>query len=263
MLLIPVISENASTLPGGVTIANEFNAISPYATNGLTHAQYNIAQYRHAYYVKASERQLVNNTRGNHLQAKIDQLQADFIDDIATDLYGASADSDSAMLGIQYPLATANVVGNIDQATATDWQSNVTTSAGPLDLDMIDNSMDAAMNRRGKIDLIMFSYSSTNNLWAKFRAQIPHQLYNADFSAKYGFNNIEYMGATCIMEGRLTAGVIVGLDSKSWYYAGDTTPKAHEVIRLPGTGAEEHYFDMFAGVACANPARNFRITGVS
>jgi len=265
MLLLPVLAAAASTLPGGVTMAGEFTPITPYRTNGLTQAQYNIAQYRHAFYLTANEKQLINNARGNYLQGKVDQLMADFTSDIADDLLSANADADNAALGVQWAIATGNLVGNIDQSSVANWRGNVTTSAGPLDLDMIDLHIGAVNNKRGNIDLMLFSYDSSNDLFSKFRAQISPaaRLVNADFKAKYGFTNIEYMGATCVQEGRLTAGVIVGFDTSSWYYSGDLRPNKQDVIRIPGTGVEEHYYDMFLGVGTNNPGKNFRITGVS
>ena len=265
LLITPVIFENSGTVPDGVTDANELTAITPYVTNGFTQAQFNIAHYRNAMYVRESEKQLINNTRGNFMQGKIDQLMADFKDAVADDLASANADSRTAVLGIQQALATTNTVGGIDQSSATDWASNVTTSAGAFSLDMLDDKIDACAVRNGKIDMMLFAYSSTNNLFGKLRAALSpaERLVNANFKAKYGFTNIEYLDAVCVADNRLTAGVICGFDSSTWFYCGDEKPVAKEVQRLTGTDADEHMYTLWAGVACNSPAKNFRLTGVS
>ena len=265
LLITPVIYEDASTLPDGVADASEVTPISPYITNGFTQAQYNIAHYRQAMYVRESEKQLINNTRGNFMQGKIEQMMADFTSAVADDLASTSADSRTAVLGVQQVLSTSNTVGGIDQGTYTDWQSNVTTSAGAFSLDLLDDKIDAVAVRNGKIDMMLFAYSSTNNLFGKLRAALSpaERLVNANFKAKYGFTNIEYLDAVCVADNRLTAGVIVGFDSSTWFYAGDEKPVAKEVIRYPGTDMDEYMYTLWAGVGCNNPAKNFRITGVS
>lgn len=263
-MLLPLLLAAATTLPNGVTDANELTAITPYITSGPTQAQFNIAHYRHAMYLRASEKRLINNTRGNILEAKTEQLMSDFVDMLAGDLYSANADSREAVLGIQYALSTSNTVGNIDQSSVTAWQANVTASAGAFSLDLIDDGMDAVANKRGKVDTIALAYSSSNNLFSKLRSQInPAQRLVNTTMAKYGFESIEYNGATCVMDGRLTAGVIIGLDSRTWFYAGDDKPQAAPVDRLEGTDADEYFYTMFAGVATNNPGKNFRLTGVS
>lgn len=265
LLLLPVLLSANTTLPDGVTDAGELTGISPYATAGFTQAQYNIAHYRGAMYVRESEKQLINNTRGNFMQGKIEQLMADFKNAVADDLASTSADSRTAVLGIQQVLATANTVGNIDQSSDTDWQSNVTTSAGAFSLDMLDDKIDAVAVRNGKIDMMLFAYSSTNNLFGKLRAALSpaERLVNANFKAKYGFTNIEYLDAVCVADNRLTAGVICGFDSSTWFYAGDEKPVGKEVQRYPGTDMDEYMYTLWAGVGCNNPAKNFRLTGVS
>lgn len=264
-MLIPVIYADASTTADGVTDANELTPITPYAISGMSQAFYNIAHYRHALYHRASEQQLNNNDRANLLDGAVRQLMNSFKDEIAGDLMGTAADARDAVLGIQQVLATANTVGGIDQSSNSDWQSNVTISAGAFTLDLIDDKVDVVAPRRGNTDLILLGFTSSLNLFGKLRAALaPSQrLVNTQFEAKYGFKNIEYLGATCISENRLSSGVIVGLDSRTWYHCGDTRPQLHHNDPLPGTDADEHLYNMFLGIGCSNPARNWRLTGVS
>lgn len=265
LLLLPVLTAAASTAPAGVAIADEFTPITPYATNGLTQAQYNIAHYRQAFYVKDSEKQLNDNAKANMMEGRLMQMMGDFRTLINSHLVSASADSNTRILGTQYAIATANTVGNIDQATYTDWQGNVTTSAGAFSLDLLDAGIDAVNAKEGTIDLITLAFSSSNNLWNKLISQLGSaaRLVNTEFSAKFGFNNVVYRDATCVMDPSLTAGVIQGFDTKSWYYAGDTVPKLKGIDRIIGTDAEEHFYNMWAGVGTNNPGKNFRLTGVS
>lgn len=264
-MLLPILEANSSTAATGVATANEFTAITPYATNGATQAAYQIAHYRHAFYVKASETKQINNKRGNFMDLKVQQLNDSFINLLANDLAGTAADSESNVLGIQQPLSTSNTVGQINQSTDTDWQSNVQTGVGAFSLDLLDWGIDAVDNRAGKVDLILLAYSASNNLFAKARAAIApaERLVNQEFKAKYGFTNIDYLGATLVSDGRLTAGVIAGFDTSTWYWHGDTSPKPVTIERYPGTDAMEHMYNLWCALGTNNPAKNFRETGAS
>lgn len=266
-LLLPIIHSDASTTADGVTDANELTPITPYAISGMTQAMYNIAHYRHAMYPRASEKRLNNNTRANLLDGATQQLMDSFKDEQADDLLSANADSRSAMLGVQQVLSTSNTVGGIDQSSTTNWQSKVSTAVGAFTVDLIDEKMDAVDPRGGVTDMIMLANSESTglNLFSKLRNALApaERLVNIKFKANYGINSIVYRDATCVSENRLTSGVIVGLHSQSWYHVGDTKPNLDHEIPLQGTDAREHFYNMFVGVGCDHPARNWRLTGVN
>lgn len=266
-MLIPVALADMTTPANGVTDANEFTAISPHGTaqGAFTQAEYIVAHYRGSMSNKRHEMVLINNQRGNFQQAKVNQLMGSFTNAIADDMASTAADARDAILGVQQVLATSNTVGGIAQGTDTDWAANVTTSAGAFSLDLLDDGIDTAAPRGGNIDLIALAYSSTNNLFGKLRAQIApaQRIVNGDFKAKYGFVNIDYLGATCISDNRLTAGVICGFDTSTWFYRGDTKPKLSHTGPIQGTDAVEWVYYMFAALGCNHPGRNFRLTSVT
>lgn len=264
-MLCPIILGNATTTADGVADSAELTGITPYITANLTQAAYEIAHYRNAFYIRESEMQLINNTRGNHLEGVTQQLVDGFVNALADDMASTNADSRTAVLGVQQVLSTSNTVGGIAQGTDTDWAAQVTTAAGAFSLDLIDDKMDAVNPRNGNTDLILLAYASGVNLFGKLRAALApaERIVNANFKAKYGFTNIEYLGALCISENRFTSGVICGLDTSSWFYMGDTAPKLVGIDRYPGTDAMEHMYNMWASLGCNNPAKNWRLTGVS
>ncbi len=260
-MLVPIVFGDTSTTAAGVLDANELSSpITPYVTTNFTQAAYNIAHYRHAFYVRKSEDVKINNVRGNFLQGKIDQLTGSFVKLLSADLMSNNTDAQNAVLGIQYALGNANTVGLIDQ-TSNDWGSNVLTG-GVFTLDNLDQGIDAVTPRGGNVNLILMAYSTTNNLFGKLRAAISpnERMVNTEFQAKYGYKNIDYLGATCISDNILTAGVIVGMDTTKWFYQGDDVPKVHHVQPYPGTDAMEHLYYMFCGVGTSNPAANFKST---
>ena len=129
LILVPVVSAGPTTAADGVADANELTALTPEQTNdnAFSHAQYIIAHYRGAMWVRASEEELINNKRGGgFLQGKVDQIMDSFTDAIADDLASANADSRTAVIGIRHVTATSNTVGNIAQGTTTDWAAQVT-----------------------------------------------------------------------------------------------------------------------------------------
>lgn len=265
-ILIPVTIANASQTADGRADSAELTPLSAYATGAEhTQAQFEIAHYVNNMTLRASEQELVNNTRGNLLDAKINNLIDGFINAIADDLASTSADSREKVLGIQYAIATANSPGKIDQSVDLDWASQVSTAVGAFSLDLIDDKIDAVTPRGGETDLILLSHSSSNNLFGKLRSALApsERIVNADFKAKAGFNNIEYLGATCVSDNRLTAGVICGLDTSSWYWVGDTAPKQVDVSRLPGTDSREFFYSMWCAVGIDAPQKQWRLTGVS
>ena len=265
MMLLPVILGASATVADGVADADELTPVSPYITSNFTQAAYNIAHYQGFFWVRSSERQLINNERGDFFQGKVMQKRDEFMDEIADDIASTAADSRTAVLGIQQALATSNTVGGIAQGTDTDWAATVYSSYGTFSLDLLDNGRHAARARRGKTDLALFAYSSSNDLYGKLLASIgqAQRIVDSGFEAKYGFESVIYAGTRCVMDNRLTAGVICGLDTSTWFYCGDDRPTAYSPQRTPGTVADEYAYDMFAGVGCSNPAKSWRATSVS
>lgn len=266
-MLLPIALADMTTPAAGVTAANELTAISPHGTaqGAFSQAEFIVSHYRASMSNIRSEMVLINNERGNFQQAKVKQLMGSFTNVMADHLASTTVGAADRITGVQQVLSTSNTVGGISQSTDTDWASNVTTSAGAFSLDLLDDGIDAASPRGGKIDLIELAYSSTNNLFKALRNQIApaQRINNQEFTAKYGFVNIDYLGAMCMASNRMTSGVIVGYDTSTWFYRGDTKPKLSHTGPLQGTDAVEWVYYMFAALGCNHPGRNFRITGVT
>lgn len=270
MMILPVNMADMTTVADGVTDANELTAITPVATDGFSQAAYQISHYRSATWIRASEDRLIDNSRGNFRAGKTQQAMDSMANAIADDLGGTTADARANLVGIQQVIATGNTVGGLAQGTYTDWAAQLATGLGAFTLDLVDARNDAIMARNGTPDLGLFSYTSTNNVWGKLRGSIaPAQwLVNTEFEAKYGFKNIVYMGITCMMDNRIsgtsaTDGRFYILDSSTWFFRGDETPKLQPVQRLTGTDAQEYVWNQFCSVGCNNPAKNGGGQGVT
>lgn len=267
-LIIPVMSTGPTTAADGVTNANELTAATPEVSAGFLQAEYPIAHYRHVFWLRESEKQLIDNSKGNFKEGKLKQSMMSLAKVIAADLGGTGTGDEDAVVGVQGVTATANTVGKIDQSSVTDWASNVTTAAGAFDLTMLEDKIDAIHFRGGNANLATFSYTSSLNLFSRLRTAIApaERIENKEFKVKYGFNNIEYAGLTCVAEyatDYTASGVIVIFDTDTWFYRGDKAPEVQPVQRLTGTDADEYVLTQWVGVACSNPARNGRITGVT
>lgn len=256
---------DASTPAAGRAIADEFTAKTPTAPSGLTNSQWTIAQYDGFVWNKASMQQLVNNAHGNLLEALIEQIMSSFYNAQVAHLMGTAAGADNAFHGIQQILHTTNTVAGVDQSTYTNFASNLATAVGPFSLDLVSDYNSAVSNRNGMIDTILASYSSSNNLYGKYKAAVAPALrvVNPDYKFEYNIENIEHDGALVIQEGRLTAGVMIGLTSKTWFYNGHEKPQRLETVRMQGTTAQEMAWNMFGCVSCNDPGANWRATGMN
>lgn len=256
---------DASTPAAGRSIANELTPKTPTAPSGFTNSQWAIAQYDGFVWNRASQKQLVNNQHGNLLDAMVDQIMASFWNVMAPDLMGTAAGSDQALHGMQQILHTTNTVAGIDQSTYTNFASNLFTGVGPFSLDLVSDYNSAVSHRNGSVDTILASYQPSNNLYGKYKAAVAPALRvtNPDYKFKYNIENIEHDGALIIQEGRLTAGVMMGLTSSSWFYNGHEKPQRLETVRLQGTTADEMAWNMFGCVSNNDPGANWRATSMN
>lgn len=270
MMLIPLNMADMTTAADGVADSGELTAISPVATDGFSQAAYQISHYRGATWMRASELTLIDNGRGNFKVGKMRQAMDSFANAIADDLSGSTADARANVVGIQQVIATGNTVGGLAQGTYTDWASNLSTGVGAFTLDLIDAKYDAIVARGGVPDLLLCSYTATNNVYGKVRSSIaPAQwLVNTDFKAKYGFTNITYLDMTVTMDNRITGttatdGRMYLLDTRHWYFRGQETPKLQPVQRLTGTDADEYMWTQFLSIGCGDPAKQGGIQGIT
>lgn len=265
MMLLPVTLGSSATPAVGVADASEFTPATFGRNQNHFHAQYNYAHYRGHVAETSTEKRLVNNKRGNLMEAAIRQEIDSFIDLLATDMASATVDSRTAVLGIQQPLSTSNTVGNISQSTDAVWQSNVFSSYGTFNLDLIDTGANMVRRKNGLVDLILFASTSTNDLYGKLQAQLgsAQRIVDTGMTAKFGFQHVIYQGAACVPDFRLTAGVIAGLSTSSWFYNGDLRPVQLAPVRVPGTDFYDHAFNMFCSLGTNNPSKNWRATGAN
>lgn len=171
----------------------------------------------------------LNNANRNRvvklLTAVIEQAQA-----TASNLLGAGVFADGTAFaaktfyGMQYWLpntVTSGSVAGIDPATKTNWRSYVknagTDSFATYATAYINALMDNCVYGREMIDLLIFNVQEFGRL--KAILQTYQRFTTNDEYTKAGFRNIEYGGATCILDGNETAGVIHGLCTDNWELA--------------------------------------------
>jgi hypothetical protein len=269
-MIIPLNFEPPTIPAQGVSDANEFTPLVPTATNGFTQAEYEYTHYRGAFWLRNSEQRLLKNgARGNILEGKTNQLKEDFKRQISTDYASATAASRTKVLGLRHVTSAANTVGGIDQAAQAWWRGRVRTGAGPFMLDLLDEQYDGIVAQgRAKPDLVLASYSPSVNVFQKIRSAIApaERIVNAGDTAKYGFVNFQYLTMMVAMDNRLgtaAPGSAMVLSTDTWYIGGDETPRAAEVIRIPGTSVDEFYWDWWVATGTNDPGSNALITGIS
>jgi hypothetical protein len=269
--ITPINFAEQTTAADGVADASELTPVSPYVTSGFSQAEYEYAHYRVPMYIRNSEKKLIQGggVRQNFMEGKTNQLVESFKKAIAEDMVSANNGSRTAVLGLRYLLATGNSPGNISQSTYPVWAAGVKTGAGPFHLGLIDNEFDRIMALgRGVADMVLLSFTSTNNVFGKMRDAIaPSQLITQPTSvAKYGFVSFRYLEMDCVMENKLggaLAGSAAVLSTDS-FVAGALTDAPERVHSTPleGTDAEELMFNWWLFYGCDDIARNSLIQDI-
>lgn len=268
-IIIPVLGDDLTNPAVGVADASELTADTLGITNGFSQAAYEIAHYRAHQTYRESEMQLaVNGQRGDILQGKTKQVIESFKKVWSTDVASATDGSRTKVMGLRYALSTSNSPGGISQTTDTSWAANVKTSAGTFGLSLIDDQVDA-INAKGRSapDLILASVTASGNMFGKIRTAIgptAERLVNVkDGFAKYGLQDIEYLGAKVVNDSRGTTGEILVLSTSTWYVLMPKAPKAHGMQRKEGTDSYYQTWTLWSSLGTSDPACNSRIAGIT
>lgn len=265
---------DVSGLTAGITDANEIPAAWPTwdATDGFTQASHEYTHYGRSMTIKASEDLLAGGgTRGNLFTGKTNQLMAAFRRLKANDLSGSGLGTRANVAGLAGMLNNTGVYGGIDRATYSWWVPGINSAVGPLSLPIVNNAYDSISvlgDESGDIekpDLFLLGYSATVNSYGRLRELIApsERIVNAEFRAKYGFDNFIYLGMKCVADQRLASGTAYMLSTSRFFYGGYDEPRAHSVIRILGSDALEHFYSNWCFFATDEPRRNFRFGGIT
>lgn len=267
----PVITANTGMTFGGVTKANQLTNLTLALHAGTDHAKYHVAHLRVGYVITADERKRLNSGDGramaNVVDAKQNQLQTTIKTTLGPIISGSAADAEDAPMGMLRPLAIANTVGGINQATETNWQSNVDSTGGVLALNRLDRMIRLANNREGDIDLMVFSEGSGGgaNMYEAFLGLIRGKetiVNNNGKTANFGFKAAMYAGIECIGDQYITGatGKVAGFSSKQWHVVGDSSPNFMEASPYNQTDALQVIGTMYLGTGTEHPGGSFLIS---
>jgi hypothetical protein len=267
--LIPIMFNQGGSAAAGVADANELTPDPLEVTQGFTEAEYEFAHYRRPITYRNSELTLVQGggVRIN-LDQKVDQLIGNFETVIENAFVSNSNGSRTTLMGLRYMLSTSNTVGNISQGTYPDWQAGVQTNVGQFSLDPFNAAIDR-INALGRCrpDLIMCSYSGSNNVFGRFRdsLQSSQVLVSQESEANYGFESFTYMGKDVVQWQKLgTAlpGSAMVLSSSSLYINMlSDAPQKMDTTVIPGTDARVDMYTWWWMHGTSDPACNELITG--
>ena len=82
-------------------------------------------------------------------------------------------------------------------------------------------------------------------------------------SISYGPQSIKFFGGWLLPNTGVASGLVLGVNTSTWAYAGDTAPVPFPSVRVAGTGVYNHFWGMSAAVGCGNVRLNFKLTGCS
>lgn len=275
-VLVPIMNSlvtGMTTSNAGVADANEVPTAWPTydATQGFTHAEYNLTHLFRTMTIRDSERVVAggkNGERGNLIDGKVKQLMLTFKTVMSDMAAGSTVDSRTSLIGLDYVIATANVVGNIDQSTDATWRGSVQPATGTFSLPSIDNAFDSINQNDGEApDLLLLGNpgGSATNCYGKIRSQIApaERIVNAEFKARYGFANFVYMDMKAIQDNRAAAGTSKMLTTSSWLFGGPDKPKQGKTQRIAGSDAEEWAYTWWGFLGCKEVRRNHRWAGIN
>lgn len=271
--VVPIIYEDTGVTYAGVARADQLTAMSRALMVGQNQAEYEIAHYRGLYTFTAEEKEFLSGGAGayygNVLQVKRQQVENKVTTTMATTTMGSQNGSRTAHMGILRALSAGNTVGNINQATASWWQSNVNATGGPITLDAIDRMIDDC-EIRGEVDLIVASKGNTGpNIHQAILGLIRGQeilMNNGGALAKYGFKAAEYAGVPVVGSRYFptaATGSVVTLSTKNWYAVGSVQPNFMAPNPIDGTDAHEVVFHHFFGLGTDDPGANGILSGLT
>lgn len=267
-MICPIVLTGPTTAAAGVTDANELSAMTYNSTSGFTQAEYEFAHYRSNFTLRNSEKKLLTGgSRGNILEGKVKQLTEDFMRVMQAHLSGASIGARAALMGILYPLDTDATVGGISQTSYANWRSNVTTGVGTLQLQNVATMIDTITGFRDGPDLLICSAPAGGfNSYGKMRSLIETAVvYNDPDNemVKAGVARFSYMGMAIVKDHIMATGNMAFIDTKAWYWRGDTQPQREDVQRVPATDAYEFVYNFWGSLGCSDPKANGLLTGVT
>lgn len=269
-VIAPILgADTVTNVANGVLDADELTQPTAEIIRGFTQCSYAIAHYRKPTWIRSSERKLAMGPatakRGDLLQGVTLQIMKSFTNAVNGDLMSANAGARDAVQGVRHVLSESNTVGGIAQSTDTFWQAKVTTAIGTFSLDAVNDLYDEASRGKERPNLLLAAYAASNNIFGKIRSAIQpaQQLMTSDAKAKYGFTDLVYLDMPVVKDDAGTAGEVLGLNTNSWFYYGDTRPYLAKQSPWPGTDADVLVHSMYCSVGCTNPRLNFRGTGLT
>ena len=227
--------------------------------NDGTQAEFLQAEYTAAMGITEREvEEYVNSgtaRRASLVEGRTAQLMDDFQRQIAADLGTATVGTTAKLMGLGWIVATANVVGNIDQATATRWQSLVQTAAGWTRSDLNKFLRRMGDEKNSDVDLILFSSSSgSNDNWEKFVQMFDDKtlIMNAGKTQDWGADVYMYRGRDACWDWNLPDNNIFFLNTKKMYWSGSVKPRNIDTgggVRVAATTATISHYQFLAGLA--------------
>lgn len=263
----------SGTTAAGVSRANEVNAVTA-AAGGGSQAEVQIARYVSNQLYTQSELDLYaksSTSRGSIMAGRAEELAEAFLDILTTDLFGSVGDDEDNILGIPFALQTSATLHGISQTSHANWKANVTLSTGTLDLTVIDRDLDILRKqKRAKPDMIVCS-SSTVKVYELFKGlltadtMVTRNSNTGGGELKGGYEEINYRGCDVVREHNAPNGELYILDSSTWGWYGDKSPKvlSDGIERLQGKLSYEHMFHLKCAVYCKKPRNNWRYTGIT
>jgi hypothetical protein len=261
----------------GVTKAGQYTAMSvtEASSANVNFAEYPFSTYRANFSMDYREVELLKNgeTRGlNKVNHEVARMKAGFNSAMASHLYGTSAATEGALIGVVQPLASANTVGGISQTSFSFWRSNLNPSAaGAISIDKIREGIQSArrhiVDGIETVDLILVSEKTGSKLWSKLAGLVgANQRFMETSQAKWGFRDgFLFDGAVVLPDASIAASSVVYLNSSTWFFGGDTRPTlvGGEPVRVSGTSVWEYHYMWSVVLGCKNPARNARQEGLT
>jgi hypothetical protein len=276
-MLLPAYFDDQSNPADGVQVSAELTPMTANTDNGAFLLEYQFAHYRSNIAIRHSDQAVSasNERRQAYLSGRKKQLVASFKNVMSYDVVVPtaapnglnSANMMDAVLSLRYILSNANVVGGKDQALDADWQAVYNTATGPFDLSYVDQDLHTVQNLdRSEIDFWLAAENTTAKVYSAFKDSLrPGERYetNSEFARKAGIKTFAYCGADVIMDGRNTAGELIGIASDTWYASFPEEPSTSGPQRISLTDAMEQVWTLDTALGCDDVGSNIRRVGIT
>jgi hypothetical protein len=189
----------------------------------------------------------------DHVRSEVESAEEDLRDSFGTGLYSNGSTDPKSIVGLRGFLSTSATYGGISQSSESWLQSNIDSTTTTNSLAKMQERYETAQFNNEMIDLILTTQTLFNGYWGLLQ---PQQRFSDGDTAKAGFKNLLFNGATVLKDDYCPSSNMIFLNTKHLKLY------SHKDRKFPGEYVDfRKFFDQDAEIATMQWAGAFVCDG--